>query len=65
MFDALRTRVLPAIAAWPLQEQVLDRLLAHLLPGGFLVIGKKEHLPQVMSGLTPLDDAPQVFLWRS
>ncbi len=46
MFDLILCRnVAFTYFARPLQEQVLDRLLEHLLPGGFLVIGKKEHLP--------------------
>ncbi len=66
MFDLILCRnVAFTYFARPLQERVLDRLLAHLLPGGFLVIGKKEHLPQVISGLTSLGDAPRIFLWRS
>jgi chemotaxis protein methyltransferase CheR len=66
MFDLILCRnVAFTYFARPLQEQVLDRLLAHLLPGGFLVIGRKEQLPQIISALTPLDGAPQILQWRS
>ncbi len=62
MFDLILCRnVAFTYFARPLQERILDLLLARLLPGGFLVIGKKERLPQARPGLAPLDGAPQVF----
>jgi chemotaxis protein methyltransferase CheR len=46
----------------PLQEQVLARILARLLPGGYLVIGTHEHLPGNGMGLEMLPGAPpQIF----
>lgn len=36
--------------AEPLQRQVLKRLTEHLVPGGFLVIGKRETLPAAAAG---------------
>ncbi len=39
--------------AEPLQRQVLERLTEHLVPGGFLVIGKHETLPAGTPGLLP------------
>jgi chemotaxis protein methyltransferase CheR len=46
----------------PLQEQVLARILAQLLPGGCLVIGTHERLPGNGMGLATLEGAPpQIF----
>jgi chemotaxis protein methyltransferase CheR len=44
----------------PLQQQVLDRLVDHLLPDGYLAIGTHERLPEAPT-LTPLAGAPQIF----
>ncbi len=48
----------------PLQEQVLARILAQLLPNGYLVIGGHERLPGGDAPLTPMARAPQIFLKR-
>jgi chemotaxis protein methyltransferase CheR len=42
------------------QRQLLARLCAHLEPGGALVIGKREQLPEGAAGLTPWV-APMIF----
>jgi chemotaxis protein methyltransferase CheR len=47
--------------AQPLQERILERILAQLLPSGYLVIGTHEQLPCYEPGLTPLAGAPQIF----
>jgi len=47
--------------ALPLQQQILARLLAQLLPNGYLVIGTHERLPSNGPALTPLYGVPQVF----
>jgi chemotaxis protein methyltransferase CheR len=39
--------------AEPLQRQVLERLTEHLVPGGYLVIGKHDTLPAGRPGLLP------------
>ena len=39
--------------AEPLQRQVLERLTEHLLPEGYLVIGKHETIPAGTPGLEP------------
>jgi chemotaxis protein methyltransferase CheR len=45
----------------PVQEQVLARLVEHLLPGGFLVIGSHEHVPPHGGALVPLSGIPQIL----
>lgn len=45
----------------PLQKQVLERILARLLPNGYLVIGTHETLPRNGLVLTPLTNAPQIL----
>jgi chemotaxis protein methyltransferase CheR len=47
--------------AQPLQRQVLARLVDHLLPNGYLVIGTHEQLPGDGFALTPLAGSPQIF----
>ena len=45
----------------PLQRQVLARIIEGLLPGGHLVIGTHEKLPNDVSALAPLVDVPQIL----
>jgi chemotaxis protein methyltransferase CheR len=45
----------------PLQHAVLARLEDQLEPGGYLVIGSDEELPEGAGGLTPVADAPEFF----
>ena len=47
--------------ARPLQERVLFRILEHLLPNGYLVIGTHERLPTKETPLTPLPGVPQIL----
>jgi chemotaxis protein methyltransferase CheR len=64
-FDLILCRYLAfTYFAEPLQRRVLAALLARLRPGGWLVIGTHERLPEA-TGLTPLADAPQVFRKRA
>ncbi len=49
----------------PLQKQVLHRLVEHLSPSGYLVIGADERLPEDVDGLIPLPGAPEVFFLRN
>ncbi len=49
----------------PLQQQVLGRMLERLLPGGYLVIGAHEELPDGADVLAPLADAPRIFQSRA
>ena len=45
----------------PLQRRVLGRIVAQLLPSGYLAIGTHEQLPGNGPRLTPLRGAPQIF----
>ena len=47
--------------ALPVQEQVLLRILAQLLPNGYLVIGGHERLPGNDAALTPFSGVAQIF----
>lgn len=49
----------------PLQRQVLARIIEGLLPGGHLVIGTHEKLPNDVSALAPLVDVPQILTKRA
>jgi chemotaxis protein methyltransferase CheR len=61
-FDLVLCRYLAfTYFAQPLQEETLARILAQLLPNGYLVIGPHEKLPTRDAGLRPLDGAPQIF----
>lgn len=42
----------------PLQRRIAAKLAERLLPGGLLIIGLHEHLPDGVLGLTPCDDRP-------
>ncbi len=44
-----------------LQEQVLDRILERLGPGGYLVIGSHERLPRPVPWLSRVSGAPQIL----
>jgi chemotaxis protein methyltransferase CheR len=46
------------------QRQILARLLARLLPGGALVIGRREILPSGTAELTPWPDAERLGIYR-
>lgn len=66
LFDLILCRnVAFTYFAPPLQEQVLARVLAQLLPDGYLVIGAHERLPGDKAPLTPMAGAPQIFLKRA
>jgi chemotaxis protein methyltransferase CheR len=45
------------------QRQALTRLVDRLLPGGYLVIGTHERLPEGESRLIQQEGVPQVFRW--
>ena len=47
--------------AAPLQRSVLDRIVDQLAPGGYIVIGSHEKLPDAGAALLPLPGAPQIF----
>jgi len=46
------------------QEVLLSRLLAHLEPGGALVIGKREQLPRATAELTPWSSVARQTIFR-
>jgi chemotaxis protein methyltransferase CheR len=46
------------------QRQILARLLASLVPGGALVIGRREALPSGTAELTPWPDAERLGIYR-
>ena len=48
----------------PLQRQVLGKMLEHLLPQGYLVIGKHERLPEDLPQLVPVEGTRQIFQLR-
>ena len=50
--------------ALPLQRQILRKTLEHLLPQGYLVIGKHERLPEDLPQLVPIAGTRQVFQMR-
>jgi chemotaxis protein methyltransferase CheR len=61
-FDLVLCRYLAfTYFAQPLQEQTLARILAQLLPSGYLVIGTHERLPTPNAALSPLVGAPLIF----
>jgi chemotaxis protein methyltransferase CheR len=51
--------------ALPLQRQILRRMPDHLLPLGYLVIGKHERLPEDLPQLVPTEGARQIFQSRA
>jgi chemotaxis protein methyltransferase CheR len=62
LFDLILCRYVAfTYFALPLQRAVLTRLTDRLQPGGYLVIGSGEKLPQGAAGLTSLADAPEFF----
>ena len=66
LFDLILCRYVAfTYFAPPLQEQVLARMLAQLLPSGYLVIGTHERLPGRDAPLAPLAAAPQIFQRRA
>ncbi len=46
-----------------LQRSVLERLVAHLRGGGYLVLGKQEALPDAALGLDVLDRRLPIYRW--
>jgi chemotaxis protein methyltransferase CheR len=48
----------------PTQRELLTRLLAHLEPGGALVIGRRERLPEGVAGLEPWPGAEWQGIYR-
>jgi chemotaxis protein methyltransferase CheR len=46
-----------------LQRQVIQRIVEHIVPGGFLVVGKHETLPDGIGGLLPY--RPDLGVYRS
>jgi chemotaxis protein methyltransferase CheR len=50
--------------ALPLQRQILSKTLEHLLPQGYLVIGKHERLPEDLPQLVPIEGTRQIFQLR-
>ena len=46
------------------QQEILQRLLARLLPGGALVIGRREVLPRGTAGLAPWPGAERLGIFR-
>jgi len=66
LFDIILCRYVAfTYFAPPLQEQVLSRILAQLLPNAYLVIGAHERLPGDGVALAPLAGAPQIFQNRA
>jgi len=57
-----RNLVLTYFAA-ELQRQVLQRIVEHIVPGGFLVVGRHETLPEGVDGLLPY--RPDLGVYRS
>jgi chemotaxis protein methyltransferase CheR len=45
----------------PLQRLALGRIRDELLPGGYLVVGAHEHLPEEIGGFVPIADEPQIL----
>lgn len=63
LFDLILCRYVAfTYFAQPLQEKTLHRMLERLSPGGYLVIGTHERLPQDGTELLPLDIVPQIFV---
>ena len=63
LFDLILCRnVAFTYFAGPLQENTLHRMVERLSPGGYLMIGTHEGLPQDGTELLPLDVAPQIFV---
>ena len=55
-FDLVLARnVVFTYFALPLQRQLLRKMLKHLLPEGYLVIGKHERLPEELPQLMPIE----------
>lgn len=45
----------------PLQQEVMERVVARLRPGGALVVGIHESLPEAIPGFTPWDGARAIY----
>jgi len=62
LFDLILCRYVAfTYFAPPLQERVLVRILDHLLPNGYLVIGTHERLPIKETALIPMPGIPQIL----
>jgi chemotaxis protein methyltransferase CheR len=44
-----------------LQKETLGRIMEKLVPGGILVVGRRESLPHGAAGITQVDDTPGIF----
>lgn len=65
LFDMILCRYVAfTYFAQSLQKEVLARVLARLLPNGYLVIGTHEQLPTVEVPLAPIEGAPQIYKKR-
>jgi len=65
LFDLVLNRYVAfTYFAPPLQRQVLRKMLEHLLPQGYLVIGKHERLPEDLLQLAPVEGTGQIFQLR-
>jgi len=49
----------------PVQREVMERLVSRLRPGGALVVGVHESLPEGLAGLEPWPDTRAIFRKRS
>jgi chemotaxis protein methyltransferase CheR len=47
-----------------LQRETLGRIMAKLMPGGILVIGRRESLPEGVSGIKPVSGMPAILQKR-
>lgn len=63
-FILCRNSVLTYFAP-PVQREVMERLVSRLRPGGALVIGVHESLPEGLAGLEPWPDTRAIFRKRS
>ena len=65
LFDLVLNRYVAfTYFAPPLQRQVLRKMLEHLLPLGYLVIGKHERLPEDLLQLVTVEGMRQIFQLR-
>ena len=65
LFDLVLSRYVAfTYFAPPLQRKVLREMLEHILPQGYLVIGKHERLPEDLPQLAPVEGTRQIFQLR-